>query len=606
MIYHCPSITRLYEVPGINKFGLLVCKFIPTQSRLYLQSQRGERYINGFHHKTRKGLSMRKDKKHVFESTVPVSTHTNVIDYLGEGDAASEWSDIDKITSVFLQTDDYTEFKKINRIVLFGLRGTGKTAMINMLNYEISNNLNRNYKYSLVLKQNDAYNDLANSIQSKEFKNIPKTILIHNLIRKWRWIITISIMQDLIEKRRSNYPSLGACANDDLDKIEMFLKELKLADSNYPKLVEPIKYITDGLTEELSFNRDDPTQVIINVLNNRLYTSDYEIARKVLIKIIKNNLSIYLIMIDSMESYDIKDKILNAITTSLIEVAQDFYINLDNDKILVKIALPLEIDPELTPMNRDKLNKRKLIIHWGYKELFSLIAKRYWYFYNNNTYVHKELENYETAKYFLYHHFVDKIVTSNSGIEYDTFDYILRHTQKKPRQIIDVFNSILTVAALDNKGYPPFNMKADHIKRGVHSIINELAIGTLNIYEHMYPGFTKYVQDVFAEKPQCMKMKSVEKFAIGQSGIETSLSLPRRKNVLFECGLLGLDVNHKRVDSGKTCVESLFSYFTHESLPITKESPIVIHPMFYRYLRTKLDTSLSVFPVTERKLAPSS
>jgi predicted Ser/Thr protein kinase len=63
--------------------------------------------------------------------------------FFGQEDASAEWMDPKQSAALFFHTESYTEFKKRDCLYLFGRRGTGKTALIRMLDYESNNGAER-------------------------------------------------------------------------------------------------------------------------------------------------------------------------------------------------------------------------------------------------------------------------------------------------------------------------------------------------------------------------------------------------------------------------------------------------------------------------------
>lgn len=540
-----------------------------------------------------------------FETKNPSDQFSAITDYLGKGDAVKEWTNKYETASFFTPTNSFSDFKSKDKLFLVGLRGSGKTAMMNMLDYEIQNKdqdegyINQ-YLISTIIDQEAAYHELATNIQLSELKNLSANTLVFNIQKKWHWVIITSLMQAIVEKtKETGCLKFSQSEKKFIDKIENYLIDQDLINHNNANLRNPIKRVVKILSEESIKAQSDPTQVTACIMNviNRLYSIEFEDAKDALIQIIVRHSGFGLVMIDSIESYDMKDKVSSAIVVSLIDAALQFYNNSDHDRILIKVAFPLEIYSHLVPRNREKMIGRRTVIRWSHQDLVSLIAKRYWYFYNNSNHVDKELDNFGTALDFLYRHFPSTIITSNSGIKYDTLTYIFRHTQNKPRQVIIIFNSILSIAAI-GRGYPPFRFEEDHVKRGIHAVSSELAISSLNMYEQLYPGFIDFIESSLANKPQCMSIRELEKILIsGSSSTCTYLSIPEKKRLLFECGILGLDWSHKSPVVGKTIVESLFIYLTPENLPVAADSVIVIHPLYYTYLRTQLNINVSVRPL---------
>jgi hypothetical protein len=77
----------------------------------------------------------------------------------GQVDADTEWEDDkDKSSRLFVHTDSYEVFKDKSNLFMFGRRGSGKTALIKMFDFEINNGLHEDrYNYSRIIYQEDTF-----------------------------------------------------------------------------------------------------------------------------------------------------------------------------------------------------------------------------------------------------------------------------------------------------------------------------------------------------------------------------------------------------------------------------------------------------------------
>ena len=541
----------------------------------------------------------------VSERPIRKDQFIKIREYLGKSDALLEWTREDERETavVFWPTISYKDFRSKDVTFLFGFRGAGKTTMMKMLQYQIDNHINYDpdnvYSFSTMINQEEAYNELANSIQLSPMSKLQLDGLVYYLKDEWNWIIIISVMQNIVELCYKKRIQLTREELKGIKKIEKYLIDNDLTDESCSRHKSPIKHIAKVLTEELSKVPTIPTQGAACALKiiERLFSENHRAAKEALLRIIISQPGICLVMIDSIESYNIGNKIYNAVALALIEATLDFYKDLMRNKILIKVAFPSEIIPHLIPSNMEKQIGRIVYIRWESQDLVSLMAKRYWNFVNRNYIVEKELEDYPTATNFLYRHLPCCIATSNSGIIYDTMEYIFRHTQKKPRQVVIVFNYILNIAARDLKREnPPEIITEIHIKKGVHAALNQLAKSSLNVYERMYPGIIACIRSIMSEKTQCMKHTELHKLLMKKFSACPSLSLEKKEQLLFECNILGLEINRILQANDKILIEGLFEYQSADRLPLAHNSVLVIHPMYYMFLGTKLNVNVSVCP----------
>lgn len=169
--------------------------------------------------------------------------------FFGEEDAAIEWGENpENSANTFFHTKSYQNFQNEGALYLFGRRGTGKTAIIRMFDYEIKNNKIHNYCCSSIVNQEDAYNDLAIQLRGSPLADLPDNELVHFLIKKWHWVLMSSAMISVYEK----YSAIDS-ENENLRKIKKFLIAEKLIHNNDKKYIEgPWNRVTELVTSELS------------------------------------------------------------------------------------------------------------------------------------------------------------------------------------------------------------------------------------------------------------------------------------------------------------------------------------------------------------------
>ena len=162
---------------------------------------------------------------------------------LGEVEAENEWNKNGKPEEIFLHTDSYEIFMRKDINFLFGRRGSGKTAMINMLEYEIKSHVIKDYYYVWLVEPESAYHDLATQIRFSTLSELPQNELVHFLIKKWSWILSTSAMCAVVSVEDSQ--------NEDIKFISNYLKSQSIID-DYGNYTKPLNKIVDTLIDELT------------------------------------------------------------------------------------------------------------------------------------------------------------------------------------------------------------------------------------------------------------------------------------------------------------------------------------------------------------------
>lgn len=510
--------------------------------------------------------------------------------FLGEEDAKNEWNDSKEPEITFLHTDIYNIFKKPENIYLFGRRGSGKTAIVRMLRYEIRHKLIDNYNFVWLIDQEETYNDLAINIRFSPLSSLPKKELIHVLKENWRWVIYISAMCSVCkEYSYRNIPEIS--------KILKFLQDSNLINEG-KSFVKPLKMLSDILQtalEEVEYN-ELKIALAIAKITKKLITPDFFEAKEALIKYLKKNDKRSLVIIDSVERYELNDKISEAVVTALIETALDFYESNHNERIFVKAAFPSEIYPHLNPLNKEKTESKNLFIIWQYKHLVCLLAKRFHRYINTESSIsYYSLDEFLVAKDYLYK-YLPASIKSAPNIPFDTLSYIISHTQKKPRQVILLFNIILTLA--EEIGISPDKLTEEAIIKGIHARLDILCDGAVDIYNDIYPNANKFIHRTLLNIKTYFLAPELDKRLKEVQSIkkDSELSNEEIKQLFLEAGIIGIAESPTDFNKEKFFMEGLFEYQIKGKITLNNETKCVIHPMFFQQLQVNADMDVLIYP----------
>jgi len=512
---------------------------------------------------------------------------------VGTEDASTEWNkDPEKSKSLFLHTRSYEVFKRPDILYLFGRRGTGKTALMNMLNNHINNEKSTDYYASAILDSESSFHELSLQIQGSPFAELPYGDLVYFLKKKWQWIIYVSAMAVYCNKIEK--------VNEDDQIIINYLETLGLGDLNedYSRIIKiSINNLQNNL-EKINYAKEQLAAAISETLKI-IKASNFITAKKTFEKILKNNKTLSLIMIDSIELYNVRDNVSRAIVDSLIRAAYNLFINKNNSRIILKIAFPSELWYNIRIFNPGKIEPLSIYILWSYRSLCCMLAKRLSKYYNKDADVNK-YENFDNAKKLLYKHLPRKII-SDQEIEFDTMAYIIRHTQKKPREVISIFNSILTRTRKKN------NITKDQVKYCTHSQTSLFIEETLNIYEQIYDNATDIVRNVLNNMEFMFNISDLDKKIAEIKSIRSENSTSDVKRLLLDSGAIGIQLNLRNIPSfkeGKYLIEGMFEYQVKGTIEISNDTIMLIHPMFYNEIQAKVNLSYFIYPIpyeTEEK-----
>ncbi len=537
-------------------------------------------------------------KPNLFYTDIRTNEH-----FLGDEDAAVEWANEEyKPVDIFLHTSSYEDFKRKDCLYVFGQRGSGKTAMMNMLLHEVRQRRVPDYGFALMINQEDAYHNLSKylrrRLRNSQFSDCTQEDLVHTLKNEWEWIFNISAMASIVKARYQEDKE-----DKDISIMIKYLRDKNLLNSDsYEFKGKIIHRLMECISQEFKQDNIPSTAILgaaaLNIFDKLLFTTEYESAQAALLRILKRLNMTCLIMVDSKEEYSLRDRIEQAVMTALIETTRNFYINEPNNRILVKVAFPSEFSSHLSIPNKEKTLSKSIFILWTYHDIVSLVAKRYWRLIQRNWSAEdlKRLDDFNVAQHFLYQHFPKKTAYGDNML-FDTMAYIIRHTHKKPRQVISLLNVILHLSKKEKNDI--LTISEAHIIKGVHANLKDLAEGCLNMYKQIYQNADTIVKRGLKGSRSYFDYSTLDKYLKEVSSLraEFELSSEEVKRLLLAAGVLGIQQSRYDLqDCEMAVVEALFEYQVKDTLTLTNKDICVLHPMFYEPLETCVDVNTFVYP----------
>lgn len=325
-----------------------------------------------------------------------------------------------------------------------------------------------------------------------------------------------------------------------------------------------------------------------------------------------------LLLADSIDHYDITEKKVIIINKTLVNMAFESYKNLGRNNVLLKVAIPSEVYTHIIEQIAAKKKTKVVAIEWAYKDIVKMLAIKIFYFFEKNINEYKfaqdlicdykiqDFYDYPIAFNFL-HKMLPKTCQASIPIYFETLPYCIRHTQKKPRQIITIFNSFIEKICVE-KQYDYFIYNSDLISDYIHRTQKDIINDALNMYnavakEKVLP----IVKSVLSQKRNFLdgnELNSAIKDAIKIYG-SIELSEKDIKQILIESGIVGqVQVNRyvkensdlfKNSNIIKICI-ALFEYQIKDTLPLKNGVQYVLHPMCYEYYANEIDYNAMVYP----------
>ncbi|MEA2562745.1 MAG: hypothetical protein QOH06_4249 [Acidobacteriota bacterium] len=519
----------------------------------------------------------------------------------GEEDAATEWSHNSNPQQVFAHIASYEEFISYGALFLFGRRGTGKTALLHMVAHDINSGGANSKNYSCAVLLQPVLVDALSVFRGARLSELKETDLLSLMRVLWHWLIVSASYIETI--RRS--PNIRLQNSDLADKFHKALETDLISHDLASYLLGELLLIFKSILKEIP---DGANQLALTTIALREQLGTFSI-RPLEIHIAefqRKHKKPILVLVETEEVYQIDDLFASAMRSALIDSLIEIYKHYQQLGFLAKAAFPSEIYPFIEPSNVEKLENKIVFIIWRYRDLVTLVAKRYYRLIHGDERQGKlekgldSLDDYSNAKKFLDGVLPSRIATRNS-IELDTFSYILRHTQKKPRQLIAIFNCILTMADDRNLEFSDLADEVELVRDAVHSRLDTLVVGALDIYRGIYPRATEIVRKTMTGMSCYFTASDLDK-AIKQTNELRNEVIGREhvRQLLVQAGVIGLtrDVPNtfQRSEPTASIMEALFEYQVKGKLVVTNNSICVVHPMFYEELQIRIDSSVLAYP----------
>lgn len=560
----------------------------------------------------------------------------NPVPYIGKVAAEREWNDPALAEKRFLYTDAYRAFAKYDSLILLGRTGTGKTSILRCLREEIRWNRKGVDAPSGRLKEIDDYDlafifsfeDILSPLLEDEvdFSATKVMFELPDLISFW---IHVKLMLEMISDKdmRNEFPL------QKMPRIIAYLTKQGLY-QNGSAIFGGIKAFFSTAKRALQ-GSGHAGMLLLSDFVEYLLDVDYKEALVEMRGLLSDKKT--LILVDTAEEYDLRDKGVLLCTKALISACFNFYKDASINHIWMKISLPSEIYTMLVDSLPDKQKQNAVIIQWSSKALIKMIAIRLLECRDKGVlsfespYDYKDFyditpNSYENALKLIGELLPDECPTSlwvdkrcesqQSPLVCPTIHYCIRHTLKKPRELITIFNYLLTAVIEQQKGKDYFHRHPDQVKNYIHSTQETLISGALAMYAKTYPEIHRacYValhemQSITWGRDFNNNLSAAEAEVIGNQEIVYRYYKRDIQRVLMESGLVGLLEDSKIVRIKGTnpeeplsdknsyrAVKASYEYQVKGHLEMDANAKCVIHPMCYEHYHCKVRRQTIVFP----------
>jgi archaellum biogenesis ATPase FlaH len=494
----------------------------------------------------------------------------------GEADCESEL----KVMGSSEYSKYYFEHTRFNRealnpkvFLIIGRRGAGKTALSQFFSFQ---QLMPNTT-TIEVDEPAAFQQLMSKLA--ESAATSREVAIPRLVKIWEFVIWSTIFWQLQDKD----PRIRAAVmfTERTDQVSSFIRQV------LKTLVSNFLTADNGLADELEDF----------ISNERI-----ERAKKAALEVISGNKVI--IALDTMENYAVRDEAMMRSMGALIQCASRFSRNYARHGIYLKVFIMAEIFPYLkeeVSLNPLKFIHDEIYLQWRPKDLMRLISWRYDRYLKENNLVTPSInkvdwDNHHEILKEKWEPYWGRKLQTRQGLIEETFPFVLRHTQLRPRQLIVLCNSVAKHAQ-DGDTFPKFGPES--IMEGIQRAEKRLAEEVMNSYSSVYPGAAR-IAEALSGLPLIFKGNELDKRAP-----QTASQWPAGeyspyafRQFVSELGIVG---RVRNVSEKTGIVEADFEYAGESRISLLVTDQCVIHPMFYKKLNIRMTRNLCVYPFPDHE-----
>ena len=453
-----------------------------------------------------------------------------------------------------------------NTYLIIGRRGSGKTALAQSFSFQHDGS---NPIYILVDNPR-AYREVLGNVSGDSVQ--PRDVAVARLCRIWEYTVWRLIESELREM------SLPAAQTDASSRVKRILQDLcGLLFDNETDLHEP----------------DDRLSGLLEQEHDALSRIKQEAKRAARSRPI-------IVVLDTLEKYDLTDESLINAVAALIQFAEDFNQDFAPLNIHIKTLMSGEVFPHLEEEvldNPSKSIRDQVFLFWRPRDLLRLIAWRFFLYLSMHNQLRPESQHsidwssYDDVLRRMWIPYFGHVVTNGRGVRENTFAYVLRHTQMRPRQLIILCNSIAASSLQNRKSTFPV-MREEDIVIGIKAGEDRLATEVINSFSAAYSNIAGILNSLQG-CPMSFPGKELDRRAHSSASEwpRGQYSQPAFRRLVAELGIVG---RAKKITD--SVIDAEFEYSIPRRLSLMPSDDCVLHPMFYSRFNVQLNTPLRIMP----------
>jgi hypothetical protein len=535
--------------------------------------------------------------------------------YLGKEDADNEWDTftgggvkpqadpardyvpMPRPEAIFTLIPAFREFASPSALFLYGRRGTGKTAILRMLQHKVRTGQSEDYRLCWVLQTEGVHTTLCDIVTELKLDFEPKQPKVTFVASIWTWVVWTCVCAELRLACGSGRLRLP---DTQREHLENYLRSIGV------KLGSGQWHFTSAVDKRLArvLNNLDtagttPSRLrhtFIAALEDDLYQRARETAENILQD---PQVSPVLILIDSPDSFDLSQSLhFEGLLKCLAGMARGFR----SRGLLAKASIPSEMYRYIEHFHPDRTGGTKeLFIRWSYQDLLPFVALRLGGLLGDRVpaLLKHDLKSKEGALLGI-QSVLPSFVHSRNGLKIAIIPYLLRHTQKTPRQLLYLLNAVISAARQHNVPWERLSATpAEVIRWGIHGQLSHLIGSIASIPERIDNQFLEVIRRTLTRNRSFFRYGDLDKFMRPAREVPSEHfdSREQWRRAMINSGLLGvLRSVHYNDAASIWIMTASYEYQVKDTLQATPRDVFVAHPILYEPFEMLVNRKTFIYP----------
>jgi hypothetical protein len=499
----------------------------------------------------------------------------------------------------FLHIEQFSEISGSDRVFLSGRRGSGKSAIARMLE------LSPSWKYARSIQgERGEYGEYMSIVQRlNEGNSQGATVNVKQAVRRlWTWVLPVVAMQTVLQRADPSEQE-----SDALQAMRTYLASL------------PGLHVDSSIGHLLSHTFNQGFQAapraplesyLLDITNARLFAA----AMKGLQQSTTRRPT--LTVLDTLESYRIFQQHMIDGLRGVVEAIIGFLADERMHGIAVKFFVPAEIYEKVMAEFPAKVRPSTVFMRWRAADLITMLARRYLSVLAKNelleapqllrlkAIVEEAYQRHDgthlRTKFWYDTHFLPVHVENKRGRREDCFAYILRHTMRRPRDLITGVMQAIVNAAVHAGEFP--YVTAASVIAGVHNAAAQQQIlgEALAPYEETFSDtMVTSARDIFYGRPVLMTGQQLRRFAKELYSLNPLAWIEPDDFVtmLIRCGVIGVLENQESTEPTGPYCKAKFEHLMEGHLPLANRLKYCVHPVMGDAFAMSPLPNASVYPM---------